>query len=61
LVANSFIVEVQKDIETGELILPIPVDMLSQLGWCEGVELFWLDNNNGTYTITDKKNESSKI
>ena len=38
----------------GDLILPLPVDLLSQMGWSEGTELFWIDNNNGTFTLTDK-------
>lgn len=60
MVANTYTVEVQEDIETGELILPIPVDLLSQMGWAEGTDLFWIDNKNGTYTLTDKKNEFSE-
>ena len=38
----------------GDLILPLPVDLLSQMGWSEGTELFWVDNHNGTFTLTDK-------
>jgi hypothetical protein len=61
LVANtSYTVQVEQDIETGELVLPLPVDMLSQLGWSEGIDLFWVDNEDGTFTITDKKNGTGK-
>jgi hypothetical protein len=54
---HSWTVNVEEDKETGELVLPLPVDMLSQLGWSEGTDLFWIDNDNGSFTITDKKPE----
>jgi hypothetical protein len=54
------IVNLQQDPDTGELILPIPSDLLSQMGWIEGTELFWIDNEDGTYSLKEKKNESSE-
>jgi hypothetical protein len=33
--------ELQEDPETKELILPIPVDLLAQMGWSEGTDLWW--------------------
>ena len=54
------IVQLEQDIVTGELILPIPTELLSQMGWIEGTELFWIDNENGTYSLKEKKNESSE-
>ena len=59
MVANNWTITVEQD-ENGELILPLPVDLLSQMGWSEGTDLFWVDNENGTYTLTDKKDETSK-
>ena len=54
------IVQLEQDKETGELILPIPADLLSQMGWIEGTELFWIDNEDGSYSLKEKKNESSE-
>ena len=54
------IVQLEQDPNTGELILPIPTDLLSQMGWIEGTELFWIDNEDGTYSLKEKKNESSE-
>ena len=54
------IVNLQQDPDTGELILPIPTDLLSQMGWIEGTELFWIDNEDGTYSLKEKKNEPSE-
>lgn len=60
MVANtSWTVTVEQD-ENGELLLPFPPDLLAQMGWSEGTDLFWIDNENGTYSITDKKNEPSE-
>jgi hypothetical protein len=52
-------VQLEQDPTTGELILPIPTDLLSQMGWIEGTELFWIDNEDGTYSLKEKKNETS--
>jgi hypothetical protein len=54
------IVQLEQDPLTGELILPIPADLLSQMGWIEGTELFWIDNENGTYSLKEKKNGTSE-
>jgi len=55
------IVKLETDTETGELILPIPTDLLSQMGWIEGTELFWIDNEDGSYNLREKKNETSEV
>jgi hypothetical protein len=54
---NRWIVEVEKDPETGELILPLPTDLLAQMGWVNGTELFWEDNKNGTYSLKEKEKD----
>lgn len=54
------VVTLEQDPETGELICPIPADLLSQMGWIEGTELFWIDNEDGTYSLKEKKNEPSE-
>ena len=53
------ILQLEQDIKTGELILPLPADLLSQMGWIEGTELFWIDNEDGTYSLKEKKNGTS--
>ena len=54
------VVTLETDPLTGELILPIPTELLSQMGWIEGTELFWIDNENGTYSLKEKKNGTSE-
>lgn len=51
----SWTVEVITDPETGELMLPFPPDLLSQMGWSEGTDLSWIDNENGSFTIKKKE------
>lgn len=38
---NSWTVIIEEDPKTGELILPIPDDLLVQMEWGEGDELVW--------------------
>ena len=55
----SWTVEVVTDPDTGELMLPFPPDLLSQMGWSEGTDLSWIDNENGSFTI--KKKEETPV
>ena len=41
--------------EDGELILPIPDEMMSQLDWSENDLLLWTNNGDGTFSITKNK------
>jgi hypothetical protein len=50
---------VEQDPETGDLILPLPADFLKQAGLMEGDDVEWIDNKDGTFTIT-KSNSTSK-
>jgi hypothetical protein len=54
------IVTLEQDPTSGELIMPIPIELLSQMGWIEGTELFWIDNEDGTYSLKEKKNGTSE-
>jgi len=54
---TSWSVTVEEDPETGELILPLPKDMLQLQGWVEGDTLEWIDNNNGSWSLKKVKND----
>lgn len=43
-------VTVEED-EDGNLILPLPEEMLKEADWREGDTLDWQDNGNKTFTI----------
>ena len=42
----------EADDGSGDLIMPLPQDMLDMQGWKEGDTLNWEDNENGTWTLT---------
>ena len=56
---NSWAVTLEQDPETGELILPFPVDLLSQMGWSEGTEIFWDVRDDKSVFLTEKKSTGS--
>lgn len=47
----SYEVITQEDPETGDLILPLPQELLDQVGWKEGDTLQWLQNDDGSWYI----------
>lgn len=52
---NEWIVEVQENGKTKELYIEFPPDCLDQVGWAEGTELLWHDNEDGiSWTVTKK-------
>lgn len=48
---TSWEVTVELDPDTGELMLPLPADLLAMQGWVTGDELDWIDNGDGSWTI----------
>lgn len=51
---TSWTVTLDEDPATGDLILPLPEDLLKMQGWKEGDTLDWNDNNDGTWSISKK-------
>lgn len=58
---TNWIVEIEEDPKTGELLLPFPPDLLSQMGWTEGTELWWDVQDNGQVIIREKKEKDDSI
>ena len=46
-------VQLEED-EEGNLVLPLPTELLNQMGWDIGDDLIWEEAHNGTYTIRKK-------
>ena len=38
---KRFIVELTEDVASGELVLPVPEEILNEMDWYEGTELEW--------------------
>lgn len=53
---TNWTVTIVEDPDTGDLILPLPEDMLQLQGWSEGDTLEWLDNGNGTWSLQKVQN-----
>lgn len=47
---------VEVDPDTGDLILPIPSDLMTQRSWVEGDMLEWTINSDGSCSIEKLKN-----
>ena len=43
---ESYIVELEENISTGELIVSVPEAILSSMGWYEGTDLEWVLEND---------------
>lgn len=52
---NHWTVTVEEDPESGDLILPLPQDLLNQAGWYEGDTLLW-EIVDGNIHLTKDKN-----
>jgi hypothetical protein len=55
---KTYTVELEEDTETGDLLLPFPAELLAQMGWAPGTELWWEDNNDGSFSIREKKEDT---
>ena len=53
--SNSWTVTVEEDPKTGDLILPLPQDMLQLQGWIEGDTLKCIDNGDGSWSLQKVK------
>lgn len=41
----------EADDGSGDLVLPLPQDLLDGAGWKEGDTIEWIDNKNGTWSM----------
>jgi hypothetical protein len=57
---NSWVATLQEDPETGDLILPLPDDVMKSQGFEIGDILKWKDNKDGSFNITKKASESEE-
>jgi len=50
-IKNSWTLAVEEDPATGDAVLNLPDELLTQAGWREGDVLNWIDNNDGSWTL----------
>jgi hypothetical protein len=51
---DRLIVHVEEDPETGELVLPLPEEVLEKAGFKPGDVLVWKDEGNGAFSLSKK-------
>lgn len=52
--SKSYTVYLEEDQNTSDLILPLPPELLEEVGWKEGDTINWHDNKDGTFTMSNK-------
>ena len=53
---THWIVELEEDPETGDLMMPLPPEMLKALGWKIGDDLTWKIDESGEISLTKSVN-----
>jgi len=57
---NTYTVTVEEDPDTGDLVLPLPTELLNQMGWDIGDDLVWNDNFNGSFSLSKKVDKDTE-
>jgi len=52
---SKWVLPVEEDPETKDLMITFPPELLAQAGWDFGDVITWQDNNDGSYTLTKKE------
>ena len=56
----SYLVTLETDPETGDLVLPLPEKLMEETGWKTGDTLDGKDNGDGTFSMTKQKTEETE-
>jgi bifunctional DNA-binding transcriptional regulator/antitoxin component of YhaV-PrlF toxin-antitoxin module len=51
----------EEDPETGDIVLPLPEELLKKVGWKEGDTLEWIDNHDGSWSIEKVKDDKKDL
>ena len=51
MINKTWTISLEKDPETGDLILPLNDDILEGTGWKTGDNIEWIDNKDGSWTM----------
>jgi hypothetical protein len=51
---DRWVVKLEEDPATGDLIMPLPTDLLNQVGWDFGDTLIWEDMQDGRWSLKKK-------
>ena len=54
---TKWTVTLEEDLETGELVMPFPPELLAQVGWDYGDVLVWTEAEHGAFVLSKKVDE----
>lgn len=54
---HTWSARVEEDVNTGDYYLQLPDTLLEDMGWRVGDEINWLDNHDGSYTMSKKNTQ----
>lgn len=57
---KTWTVTLEEDPETGDIILPLNHNILTDLGWNEGDVIDWVDNKDGSWSLVNKSKKTVK-
>lgn len=58
MTSKRWVITLEEDPETGDLILPLPQDFLESAGWSEGDTINWTDLGDGSWSMTKKDTDA---
>ena len=58
---TTYTVILEEDPATGDLIMPIPAELLAEANWQEGDTLEWSIHDNGQITLHKKETDENSI
>ena len=56
--SKKYEIKLEEDPDTKDLVLPLPTELLNQMGWDIGDDLIWSDNFDGEITLAKKVDKS---
>jgi hypothetical protein len=56
---STWTIKLEEDPETGDLIMPLTPDMLSQVGWDVGDTLIWEELPHGNWSLRKEDGKST--
>ena len=56
---QRYTVVLEFDEESGECILPLPDEIISELNWKSGDAIQWIDNKDGSWTLRKKEENNA--
>ncbi len=60
ILVTSKKIKLKEDPDSKDLVLPIPTELLNQMGWDIGDDLVWSDNFDGSVSVIKKVDKSNK-